>query len=539
MAPTRKGTSRTRSEPRKGGGGGGPVQRGCVRGIFALWAPFEAGIRVTSLPQVIGLVGTGVIGSGWAVRALSRGCDVVAWDPAPDAVDRLRESIDRAWPSVQRLGLYPDARRDRVTFAESLEEVCDSADFIQESAPEDEDLKRTLMARLDAASDREITIASSSSGLLPTLIASECRHPERVIIGHPFNPVYLLPLCEVVPGRQTSADTVDEATRFYDYLDMYPLVVRNEVPGYLSDRLQEALWREILHLVNDGTATTGELDDAVIYGPGLRWAGMGTNLSFHLAGGLEGMRHMLEQFGPTLRLPWTKLEAPELTDSLIDTMVAGTAEQAGGMPVEDLERLRDDYLIAVMRALRSVGVGAGKILARRETRRYGQQAVAWSPGVMVSAPLTLYSCDVEPDWVDYNKHMTEAAYLTAFGWASDALFRYIGDNEEYRAAGRSFYTVETHINYLREVRGDASLRFTTTVVGLDAKRLHIYHEMFDTSSDTMVAATEQMLLHMDTKTGRPTPIEGTPRLALEAIRFAHLDQPVPKYMGRVMTLKGK
>ncbi len=494
---------------------------------------------MTSPPQVIGLVGTGVIGSGWAVRALSRGCDVVAWDPAPDAEDYLEQSIDRAWPSVQRLGLYPDARRDRVTFAGSPEEVCKTADFIQESAPEDEHLKRTLLARLDAASGREVTIASSSSGLLPTRIASECRYPERVIIGHPFNPVYLLPLCEVVPGRQTSADTVDEATRVYDYLDMYPLVVRNEVPGYLSDRLQEALWREILHLVNDGTATTGELDDAIVYGPGLRWAGMGTNLSFHLAGGLDGMRHMLEQFGPALRLPWTKLKAPELTDSLIADMVAGTAEQAGGRPVEDLERLRDDYLIAVMRALRSVGVGAGKLLARREDRRYAQQALTWSPGVEISSPLGLFRCDVEPDWVDYNNHMTEAAYLTAFGWASDALFRYIGDSEEYRAAGYSFYTVETHINYLREVKGNASLRFTTTVVGLDDKRLNIYHEMFDTTSATMVAATEQMLLHMDTKTGRPAPIEGTPRLALEAIRSAHQDQPGPRYMGRVMTLKGK
>ena len=485
-------------------------------------------------PKVFGVVGTGVIGSGWAIRALSRGIDVVAWDPAPGAEDRLRQAIDRAWPSVRRLGLYPGARPGRVRFVANPEDVCGAADFVQESAPEDEDLKRTLLARLDAAARQDVIIASSSSGLLPTSIAADCRHPDRVVIGHPFNPVYLLPLCEVVGGAKTSPNAVERAAEVYDFLDMYPLVVRNEVPGYLSDRLQEALWRETLHLVDEGVATTGELDDAIIYGPGLRWAGMGTNLTFHLAGGREGMRHMLEQFGPALRLPWTKLEAPELTDSLIDAMVDGTGRQASGRTVEELEQLRDDYLIAVMRALRSVGIGAGEILARREARRLGETSLTWSEGTEVPAPLELYRCDVEPDWVDYNQHMTEAAYLTAFGWATDALFRYIGDDEDYRAAGHSFYTVETHINYLREVAGADSLRFTTRVVGLDDKRLHIYHEMFDAATGDLVATTEQMLLHMDTVAGRTAPIGGQPGRALRAIRKAHANLGKPEYAGRVM-----
>ena len=484
------------------------------------------------------MVGTGVIGSGWAIRALSRGLDVVAWDPAPDAGSLLQNAIDRAWPSVQRLGLYPNARPDRVTFVDTPEEVCGAADFIQESAPENEELKRALHRRLDVATPPEVIIASSSSGLLPTRIASGCEHAERIIIAHPFNPVYLLPLCEIVGGERTSPSTIERASEVYDYLDMYPLIVRNEIPGYLSDRLQEALWREILHLVNEGVATTGELDDAIIYGPGLRWAGMGTNLTFHLAGGSQGMRHMLEQFGPSLQLPWTKLVAPDLTDSLIDAMVEGTADQAAERTVEDLERLRDDYLIATMRALRSVGVGAGEILARREARRYGQGAAVWSEGDEITTPLELFRCDVEPDWVDYNNHMTESAYLTAFGWASDALFRYIGDDEQYRAAGHSFYTVETHINYLREVASNHSLRFTTTIVGLDDKRLHIYHEMFDAGTGELVAATEQMLLHVDTNVGRPTPIAGGPARALGAIREVHRRMPAAKYLGRVMATRG-
>ena len=488
-------------------------------------------------PKVFGLIGTGVIGSGWAVRALSRGLDVVAWDPAPGAAGRLKDAIDRAWPSAQRLGLYAGARPDRVDFEGSPESVCEVADFVQESAPEDERLKRDLLTRLDASAPLDVVIASSSSGLLPTRIASGCANPERVVIGHPFNPVYLLPLVEVVAGERTSKGAVERASELYDHLDMYPLVVRHEIPGYLSDRLQEALWREILHLVNDGVASTGELDDAIMYGPGLRWAGMGTNLTFHLAGGRGGMRHMLDQFGPALKLPWARSEAPELSNSLIDAMVNGTADQAGDRSVEDLERLRDDYLVATMRALRSVGVGAGEVLARREARRYGQDARIWSEGYDIPAPLELFRCDVEPDWVDYNNHMTEAAYLTAFGWASDALFRYIGDNEDYRAAGHSFYTVETHINYLREVTGSDSLRFATRVVGLDRKRLHLYHEMFNSGSGELVAVTEQMLLHMNTVTGRPATIEGTPDLALAAIREAHREMPVPEYLGRVMATK--
>ena len=487
--------------------------------------------------RVFGVVGTGVIGAGWTVRALSRGLEAAVWDPAPDYRPRLRRAVDRAWPSVQRLGLYPGARPDRITFMDSPEEVCAAAGFIQESAPEDEALKTGLLARLDAAAPPEVIIASSSSGLLPTRIASGCARPERVVIGHPFNPVYLLPLCEVVPGERTSPETAARAAEVYDWLDMHPLAVRSELPGYLSDRLQEAVWREILHIVNDGMATTGELDDAIVYGPGLRWAGMGVNLTFHLAGGRAGMRRMLEQFGPALELPWTRLEAPELTGRLIEAMVEGTADQAAGRSVEELEQLRDGYLLAVMRALRSVGVGAGNILARREARRFGQEARTWSEGCRVAAPLELFSCDVEPDWVDYNGHMTEAAYLTAFGWASDALFRYIGDDEEYRAAGHSFYTVETHINYLREVSGGDSLRFTTLVVGLDEKRLHIYHEMFDRGAGKRAAAAEQMLLHMDTEAGRPAPVEGAPARALAAVRRAHRNAPRPGYLGRVMAVK--
>ena len=316
----------------------------------------------------IGLVGTGVIGSGWAVRVLARGYDVVAWDPAGGGEERLRRAIGRVWPTATELGLFPGADPGRVQWAESPEEVAASADWVQESAPEDEELKRSLMRRLDDAAPPHTVIASSSSGLLPTRLAEGCGHPERLLIGHPFNPVYLLPLVEVVAGQATSPDAVAAAVEHYDDLVMHPLIVRNEIEGYLSDRLQEALWREILHLVNDGVATTSELDDAVTYGPGLRWAAMGTNLTFHLAGGDGGMRHMLNQFGPALKLPWTHIEAPQLTDELVEAMATGTEAQADGRTVADLERQRDQSLIGVMRALSETGIGAGRLITERDAR---------------------------------------------------------------------------------------------------------------------------------------------------------------------------
>ena len=497
--------------------------------------------------RTVGLAGTGVIGAGWAVRVLARGHDVVAWDPASGAEDRLRAAVERAWPSATRLGLFPGADVDRLRWAGSPEEIAESADWVQESAPEDERVKQSLLCRLDAAAEPTAPIASSSSGLLPSRLAEGLSHPERLLIGHPFNPVYLLPLVEVVPGEATSEATVAAAVAHYDDLVMYPLVVRNEVEGYLSDRLQEALWRENLHLVNDGVATTAELDDSIVYGPGLRWAAMGTNLTFHLAGGDGGMRHMLSQFGPALKLPWTRLEAPELTGELVEAMAAGCEDQAAGRSIAELERQRDDCLLAVMRALRPSGIGAGRLIAEREARILAAGAAVaaepWTPGAEIATPLELYSAVVEPDWVDYNGHMTEWAFLTAFGWASDALFRYVGIDEAYRASGHSYYTVETHLNYRREAALGEPLRVTTQVLGSDAKRLHIFHAMYSDEGENrgseLLCTTEQMLVHVDTRAGRGAPVLPGPAAAVAAVTAAHSNMPMPPEAGRRMTIPAR
>lgn len=301
------------------------------------------------MSRKLSVIGTGVIGNGWIARALARGWDVVAFDPAPEAPARTRAFVDNAWASLERQGLAEGASPARLTFVDSLEAAVAGADLIQENVPERLDLKREILAALDAAAAPEVLIGSSTSGFKPSDLQRDCaKAPGRVIVAHPFNPVYLLPLVELVGGEATEPAEVERAAALYRELEMRPLAVRREIEGHIADRLMEALWREALHLVNDGVATTEEVDAAVVYGCGLRWSLMGTFLTFHLAGGEAGMRHMLEQFGPALKLPWTKLEAPELTEELIDRVVEGCEHQAAGRPVAELDRRRDDFLVELL-----------------------------------------------------------------------------------------------------------------------------------------------------------------------------------------------
>lgn len=308
--------------------------------------------------HTVGIVGAGLIGSGWASRCIARNINVIAYDPSPDGEAAIRAHIGNAWHALEKLG-FDRNHAGQFSFTNDLKELCQKVDFIQESAPDSIEIKRSLHHDIDWFAGRDIIIASSSSGLLPTDIQNGANYPERIVIGHPFNPVYILPLVEIVRGSQTSEATAQDAARFYRDIGMYPLMVKKEVAGYISDRLQEAIWREALHLVSDDIASTKDIDDAIVYGPGLRWAIMGTCLTFHLAGGEQGMKHMLEQFGPALQLPWTHLKAPELTPSLADRMIEGTKLQAGDHSVRELERLRDCCLIEILEVLQKYNCSAG------------------------------------------------------------------------------------------------------------------------------------------------------------------------------------
>jgi carnitine 3-dehydrogenase len=296
----------------------------------------------------VAVVGTGVIGAGWAAHFLRTGFDVAAWDPGDGAAERLTASVRHAWPVLEKLGLRPGASLSRLRFAGSLAEAVDGAGFVQESAPEVLDLKIKLLAELDAAAPHNVVIGSSTSGFLMSDMATAARTPGRLVVAHPFNPPYLIPLVEVVGGRSTDPAAVAWAERFYRHTGKVCLTMDREVPGFVADRLQEALWREALHMVDSGQATVRQIDDAITWGPGLRWALMGPMLTFHLAGGAGGMAHMLDHFGPALLEPWTRLTAPELTPRLRDLVVAGVEEEAGGASIADLEAQRDGFLVDLL-----------------------------------------------------------------------------------------------------------------------------------------------------------------------------------------------
>lgn len=293
----------------------------------------------------VAVIGTGVIGTGWIIRCLAHNKIVYAFDKDLKLKNSLIKEIKRTWPFVKKLFKKNKLNLKNFYYFTSLEKTLKDAEFIQECATENYALKTKLMSTIGNYAKPNAIISSSSSGLLPTRIYSKCKNPQRSLIGHPFNPVYLLPAVEIVPGKKTSTKYLNQAKKFYKSISMNPIMVKKELPGYLSDRLQEALWREGLHIINEGYATTEDLDRAIEDGPGLRWSLMGTFLTFHLAGGKAGMKHMLEQFGPALKLPWTKLKAPKLTKNLSSRIISGTKNQSKGKSVSMISNIRDEYLV--------------------------------------------------------------------------------------------------------------------------------------------------------------------------------------------------
>lgn len=306
--------------------------------------------------KTMAVIGTGVIGNGWIARFLANGHKVLAFDPAPESEAKTNTFLNETWETLIQYGMSTEAAKSNLRFTSTLEEAVADADLIQENVPEREELKKAIIAQVDAASKPDAIIASSTSGYMPTVLQQNCvNHSERVIVAHPFNPVYLIPLVEIAGGEKTETAFMEKARDIYDHMNMKPLMMSGEIDGHIGDRLMEALWRESLHIVNDGIATTEEVDKAIVYGPGLRWALMGPFLTLHLAGGSEGMKHMLEQFGPALKLPWTRLVAPELTDELSQKVIDGTAAQSGTTSIQEMENRRDRFLIKLMQLLEEEG----------------------------------------------------------------------------------------------------------------------------------------------------------------------------------------
>ena len=293
----------------------------------------------------IAVICAGVIGSGWVVRFIAHNKKVIVYDTDLKLRKKVILEVKRAWPFVKKLFNKNKLNLKNFRYVTDIKDALKNVDFIQECAPENYKLKTKLMEVIGKYSKSNAIISSSSSGLLPSKIYSKCKNPSRTIIAHPFNPVYMLPGVEIVPGKKTSIKTLNKAKKFYESISMNPIMLKKELPGFLSDRLQEALWREALHIVNEGYASTKDLDRAIEDGPGMRWSLMGTFLTFHLAGGNAGMKHMLEQFGPALKLPWTKLKAPKLSKKLSNRVISGTRQQANGKSVAAIAKIRDEYLL--------------------------------------------------------------------------------------------------------------------------------------------------------------------------------------------------
>jgi carnitine 3-dehydrogenase len=474
---------------------------------------------VSTKPKSVALLGGGVIGAGWAARFVLNGCDVRLHDPAPEARARAAQVLADARAAYAQLTLAPLPPEGELHVAETIEDAVEGAELVQESAPERVELKRQLLAEADRAAPPAAIVCSSTSGLRPSELQAEMARPERFCVAHPFNPVYLLPLVELCAGQRTSPETVERAAAVFRSVGMHPLVVRGEIDGFLADRLLEALWREALWLVHDGIATVEEVDDAIRYGAGLRWAFMGTFLTYRIAGGEEGMRHFLRQFGPALEWPWTHLtDVPELTDDFVDRIAEQSDAQADGLSARELERLRDRVLVRLLQALRAEETAAGATLA------------AWERSLLGTAPESVRR--VPPEWVDYNGHVHESRYLELFADATDALLGAVGVDAGYLADGGSYFTVETHISHLRQLEAGDRVHVTTQVLDSDEKRLHVFHVLLREGETDPLATAEQMLLHVDTGSGRASPSREPVCARVAELTERHAALPRPERAGR-------
>ncbi len=472
------------------------------------------------------IIGGGVIGGGWAARFLLNGWDVAVFDPDPQAERKIGEVLANARASLPALSDVPMPFEGRLSFAETITEAVEGAEYIQESVSERLDLKHRVFAQIQQSAP-DTLIGSSTSGFKPSELQENAANPGSIFVAHPFNPVYLLPLAEVVPSVKNPPEAVERAKEILREIGMFPLHIRKEIDAHIADRFLEAVWREALWLVKDGIATTEEIDEAIRMGFGLRWGQMGLFETYRVAGGEAGMKHFMAQFGPCLQWPWTRLtDVPEFTDELVDLIAGQSDAQSGHHSIRELERIRDSNLIGFLRALKDRNWGAGKVLREHDARR----AVAFHGGTPQGAPLVLAQMQVLPGWIDYNGHMTESRYLFAGSETCDAFLRLIGAGMEYVAGGHSYYTAESHIMHLDEAKLGDRLTGTLQVLAADEKRLHILTRILKDGAP--VATVEQMLLHVDMKAGKACAAAPEVLAQLMPIVQAHAALPRPDSVGR-------
>ncbi|MGJ8544810.1 MAG: carnitine 3-dehydrogenase [Sulfitobacter sp.] len=487
------------------------------------------------MTKTAAIIGGGVIGGGWAARFLLNGWDVRVFDPDPQAKRKIGEVLDnarRSLPGLTDVALPPEGA---LSFHETIAETVQGADWIQESVPEQLAIKIKTFAEVQANCSAEAVIGSSTSGFKPSELQDGAARPEQIMVAHPFNPVYLLPLIELVTTPANGAAQIARAQEIIRGVGMYPLHLKKEIDAHVADRFLEAVWREALWLVKDGIATTEEIDDAIRYGFGIRWAQMGLFETYRVAGGESGMKHFMAQFGPALKWPWTKLmDVPDFNDELVDLIAGQSDAQSGHHSIRELERIRDNNLVVMMRGLKGQQWGAGALIAQHEATLKTQSGMdARAADLPADAPVITARRTVPLDWTDYNGHMTESRYLQAFADATDRFMEVIGCDAEYIQSGGSYFTAETHIRHLDEVHAGAQIEIATRVIGGGAgKKMHLWHEM--SSNGVLLATGEHFLLHVSLESRKPC--APTPQIEAALVRFAegHAGLAAPEGLGRAI-----
>ena len=435
----------------------------------------------------IAVVGGGVIGGGWVARFLLMGHDVRVFDPDPESERKLNEVLANARRSLPALYDHQLPAEGDLQHCDSLQVAVAEADWITEAIPERLELKQAVYADIQTACRADAIIASSTSGFKPSELQVGSARPEQILVAHPFNPVYLIPLVELVGA----ASTTERAASVIEGLGMKPLIVRKEIDAHIADRLLEAVWREGLWLINDGIATTEEIDDSIRFGFGLRWAQMGLFETYRIAGGEAGMAHFIKQFGPALEWPWTKLmDVPELTEELVDTIATQSDDQSGHHSIRELERIRDDNLVAMMRSLKGKNWGAGELL-----NQIDKQLVSSSAPQATGLPVTIERV-IPSDWTDYNGHVNDSRYGDVFSLAVDRVMQMVGADADYIASGKSYFTLDLQISYLQECHAGDAIKVISRVDDVQGKKLWASHAMLNANGEVL-ATGKQMLVHVD------------------------------------------
>jgi len=484
--------------------------------------------------KAAGVIGAGVIGSGWIARLLLNGIDVFVYDPSKEAPKYVNKVIDNAERAYNKLLTSNLPKKGKLLFSASISEVAKSCELIIEAVPERLSIKQSAYEEIESSADKNLVIASSTSGILPSDLQAKMKHPERLLVAHPFNPVYLLPLVEIVGGSKTSKNVIEETSKKFTNIGMFPLHIKKEIPAFIADRLLESVWREALWLVNDDIATTEEIDDAIRYGFGLRWAQMGLFETYRLAGGEAGMRHFISQFGPCLEWPWTHLmDVPEFTDELIEKVSSQSDQQSGQFSIDELMEKRDDNLVDFLKVLKDNQWGAGNSLKEFDASLSGSINKLEFSELNLSSPLLTYVTKVPKEWADYNGHMTEARYLECFSEATTEMMSIIGADEEYILNIGSYFTVETHIRHLDEVQIGESIKAKTQVIFGENKKLHLFHWL-NHEDGRLLATAEHMLIHVDLKTRGASMPNDLVLKRMGLVYEAHKKLPRPEGINRAV-----